>query len=174
MIDIAPLAANLQIEQNVAQLSQLELGVRGGRITGQCTLDWGERDSTVQAHVRATGLRSSHGEPFDGNAAIVFSARERSVDGRAEILHIGRRHLLDLLDLHDPHRADAAVNRVRRALAVGYPQQLRLAFDHGFASVHIAFGGLAHLISIDDLRGIPVGPLIDKALAPKPKTEEMP
>ena len=74
-------------------LSQLEMGLRGGRLTGQCLLDWRPDDTTVQLRVRASDVASSHGEPFDGNAAIVLSTRERSVDGRAEILRIGRRHL---------------------------------------------------------------------------------
>ena len=41
-------------------------------------------------------------QQVDGNAAFVVSAKDRSVDGRAEILRIGSRHLLDLLDVHTP------------------------------------------------------------------------
>ncbi|HUS64659.1 MAG TPA: hypothetical protein VMZ28_08970 [Kofleriaceae bacterium] len=160
-----PLAGNLKIEHNIVSLNQLDMGLRGGRLTGQCVLDWGEEDSTVSLHVRASKIEASQGEPFDGNAAVVVSVRDRSIEGRAEILRIGRRHLYDLLDLHDPHRADAAVNRVRRGLGLGYPDRVRLAFDHGFARVKITLGGLGRLVSIDELRGIPMGPIIDKALA---------
>ena len=156
------------------QLSQLELGVRGGRVTGQCIVDWREDDSTVQLRVRASDVASSHGEPFDGNAAVVISTRERSVDGRAEILRIGKRHLFDLLDLHDPHHADAAVNRVRSALALGYPSTCASTFRHGFADARITFGGLARLVRVDELRGIPMGPIVDKLVAPleRKETEE--
>jgi translocation and assembly module TamB len=167
-----PIAGNLRIDNNVVSLSQLEMGLRGGRVTGQCIFDWDPEDSTVQLRVRASDVRSSHGEPFDGNAAVVISTGQRSVEGRAEILRIGRRHLLDLLNLQDPHHADEGINRIRRALALGYPKHVRLAFNHGFANVKIDFGGLARLVSIDELRGISMGPIIDKALAPLQSKEE--
>ncbi|HEX8539197.1 MAG TPA: hypothetical protein VF664_17155, partial [Cystobacter sp.] len=164
LISIAPLAGNLSINQNRVSLSQLEMGVRGGRITGQCMLDWQGRNSTLEAHVRATGVKSSRGEPFDGNAAVVISGKDRSVNGRAEILRIGNRHLLDLLDLEDPHHTDPATNRVRYALGVGYPEHVRVSFNHGFGSLRITMGGLARLLSIDEIRGIPMGPIVDRVI----------
>ena len=142
------------------------MGVRGGRITGQCAVDWKGAKSTLEFHIRATGVQSTHGEPFDGNIAVAISAADRTIEGRAEILRIGERHLLDLLDLQDPQHVDPAMNRIRTALRVGYPDSLRLVFDHGFASAHLELGGLARLISIGELRGIPMGPIIDKMLAP--------
>ncbi|HEY2749374.1 MAG TPA: hypothetical protein VGL86_32370, partial [Polyangia bacterium] len=174
LLAIGPIAGNLRIDDNIIALNQLELGVRGGRVTGQCIVDWrGGTDAVVQTRIRGSDVKSSHGEPFDGNAALVVSTHDRSVDGRAEILRIGRRHLLDLLDLQDPHHADAAVNRVRKALALGYPDHVRLTFRHGFADAKIEFGGLARLVRVDELRGIPMGPLIDKIMAPLGrKTEE--
>jgi hypothetical protein len=173
-VSIAPFAGNLKVEQNLISLSQLEMSTRGGRITGQCSLELAGRDSVFQAHVRATDLLSSHGEPFDGNAAFVVSGRGRSVDGRAEILRIGKRHLLDLLDLQDPHRVDPSINRVRQALAFGYPQRVKIVSEHGFANVHLTFGGIAQLISVNELRGLPVGPLIDRTLASMDKTGDEP
>jgi hypothetical protein len=164
-VSIAPLVGNLEIEQNVVSLRQFELGVRGGSITGQCALDWDGPKSTLELHVRANGVRSSHGEPFDGNIAVAISAGDRTIDGRAEILRIGERHLLDLLDLQDPQHVDAAMNRIRSALNFGYPDSLRLVFDHGFASAHLELGGLARLVSIGELRGIPMGPIVDKMIA---------
>ena len=163
---IAPLVGNLEIDQNVISLRQFEMGVRGGRITGQCAVDWKGAKSTLEFHIRATGVQSTHGEPFDGNIAVAISAADRTIEGRAEILRIGERHLLDLLDLQDPQHVDPAMNRIRTALRVGYPDSLRLVFDHGFASAHLELGGLARLISIGELRGIPMGPIIDKMLAP--------
>jgi translocation and assembly module TamB len=165
-VSIAPLVGNLEIEQNVISLRQFEMGVRGGRITGQCGVDWDGPKSTVELHVRASGVQSSHGEPFDGNIAIVFSAADRTVEGRAEILRIGERHLLDLLDLEDPRHVDPAMNSIRTALAFGYPDSLRLVFDHGFVNAHLELGGLARFVSIGEQRGIPMGPIVDKMLAP--------
>ncbi len=162
---IAPFAGNLAIEQNVVALSQLELGIRGGRVTGQCMLDLQGKATTLEAHVRATGVQSSRGEPFDGNAALVISAKDRSVNGRAEILRIGTQHLRDLLDIQDPQHLDPSLNRIRNALTIGYPDHLRLVFDHGFASMKISFGGAARLLKVDDVRGIPVGPLVSRALS---------
>ncbi|HUB07627.1 MAG TPA: hypothetical protein VMB50_11525 [Myxococcales bacterium] len=172
-IAIAPLFGNLAIQRNELSLSQLDLGVRGGHVSGQCLLDWRGEDSILQARVRASGVLSSHGEPFDGSAALVASLRDRSIDGHAEIVRIGRRHLLDLLDLQDPQRVDPAINRIRRALALGYPDRVRLLFDHGFASVLVTLGGLGRLVRIDELRGIPVEPIVDQVIASlNPSPEE--
>ncbi len=163
---IAPFVANVQVDRNIVAIQQFEMGVRQGRVSGACALDWAGEDSTLDLHVRATGVLSSHGEPFDGNAAVLISAGERSIDGRAEILRIGKRHLLDLLDLEDPLHADASMNRVRSGLSLGYPDHVRLVFDHGFASAHIELGGLGSLVSIGELRGLPMGPMIDRLLLP--------
>lgn len=173
-ISIAPLAGNLSINQNMFSMSQLEMGVRGGRVTGQCVLDWQGARSTLEAHVRATGVQSSRGEPFDGNFAVVISGKDRSVNGRAEILRIGNRHLLDLLDLSDPHHTDPATNRVRYALEVGYPENVRLSFNHGFGRLSITMGGMARLLSIDEIRGIPIGPIVDRAISTLPLSEATP
>jgi hypothetical protein len=162
---VAPFAGNLSVEQNLVSLSQLELGLRGGRVTGQCTLDLQGNASTLEARVRATGVQSSRGEPFDGNAAFAISMGDRSINGRAEVLRIGNQHLRDLLDLQDPQRVDPAINRIRNALAIGYPEHLRLVFDHGFASMRISFGGAARLLKVEDVRGIPVGPLLGRAFS---------
>jgi translocation and assembly module TamB len=176
-VSIAPLVGNLAIEQNVVSLGQFEMGVRGGSITGQCSIDWDGPKSSLELHVRASGVQSSHGEPFDGNIEVVLSAADRTLEGRAEILRIGERHLLDLLDLQDPLHVDPAMNRIRAALRFGYPDNLRLVFDHGFASAHLELGGLARFVNISDLRGIPMGPIVDKMLAPlldTPDTKETP
>jgi hypothetical protein len=165
-VAIAPLVGNLAIEQNLISLRQFEMGVRGGRITGQCGIDWDGPRSSVELHVRATGVQSSHGEPFDGNIAVVISAADRTVEGRAEILRIGERHLLDLMDLQDPQHVDPGMNRIRTLLGFGYPDHMRIVFDHGFANAHLELGGLAGLFSIGDLRGIPMGPIVDKTLGP--------
>jgi len=162
---IAPLVGNVAIERNVISLRQFEVGVRQGTITGQLAVAWDGPKSTAELHVRATGVRSSHGEPFDGNVAVVVSAADRTVEGRADVLRIGQRHLLDLLDLADASRTDPGMNRIRSALGFGYPDRLRLSFDHGFANARLELGGLARMITIGELRGIPMGPIIDSMLA---------
>ena len=163
-VSIAPFTANLQIDHNIVALEQLEMGVRGGWVTGQGVLDYDGEKSTLELHLRASGVRSSHDEPFDGNAAFVVSAEDRSLDGRGEILRIGARHFVDLLDLVDPTHTNASVNRIRSALALGYPSRVSVAFRHGFANAHVQLGGLASLFSVDDIRGIPVGPLMERTL----------
>lgn len=166
---VAPVAGNLEVSRGAVLLSQLELGVRKGLVAGQCELLFQGQEPTLIARVRASGVESSRGEPFDGNIAVSVSTRERRVEGRAEILRIGRRHLLDLLDIQDPYRADPSLNRIRTALALGYPEHVRLTFRQGFANLDVAFGGLARLLRVEEVRGIPVGPLLDKALAPLSK-----
>ncbi len=161
-------AGNLKVDHNLISIDQMEMSVRGGHLAGQCILDTDANNLRAKAELRATGILSSEGEPFDGNAALSVSLRDRSVDGRAEILRIGRRHLLDLLDLQDPQHVAPAFNRVRQALALGYPERVKITFDRGFANVHIAFGGIARLVKVDDLRGIPMEPLIDKYVKEEP------
>ncbi|HVW25655.1 MAG TPA: hypothetical protein VHC69_09810 [Polyangiaceae bacterium] len=176
-VSIAPLVGNLAIEQNVVALRQFEMGVHNGTVTGQCGIDWNGMKSTVDLHVRAVGVQSSHGEPFDGNIAVAISAADRTIDGRAEILRIGKHHLLDLLDMEDPLHVDRAMNRLRDELAFGYPDTVKLVFDHGFASARVALGGIASLFSVGELRGIPMGPIVDRMLASmlaQSDTKEMP
>jgi hypothetical protein len=165
-VSISSFVGNLQIEQNLFSLHQFEMGIRGGRVTGRCEFDWNGPKSTLNMNVRADGVQSSHGEPFTGNAALVVSAADHNIEGRADILQIGKRHLLDLLDLHDPFHADASVNKLRSAMRFGYPDKLRVSFNHGFASVHVTLGGLARFIRIGDLRGIPIGPILDQFIPP--------
>lgn len=166
LVTVAPIAGNLQIEQNIISLRQFEIGLRGGRVTGQCALNWNGEKSTLDMHLRADGVQSSHGEPFTGSAAIAISAGDHNIEGRADVLQIGKRHLLDLLDLQDPFHTDTSINKIRSAMTFGYPDRLRVTFNHGFASVHVTFGGLAGLVSVGDIRGIPIGPLIDRFVAP--------
>jgi hypothetical protein len=166
-LDVTHLAGNLRVMRNLFAADQLEAEVRRGRIAGQCLFDWRGRDSKLQLTLRMTGIEARHGgarERFDGNAVLAFSVAERELDGRVEILSIGRHHLYDLLDELDPVHKDAATNRVRTALALGYPDHVRVIFDRGFASFSVAFAGLARLVHVEDVRGIPTGPLIDRYL----------
>lgn len=161
-LEISRFVGNLAVEQNVVSLGQFEMGVRGGQLAGDGALDLEGPDSRLVAHLRATGVRSTYGEPLDGNMAVVLSASDRSIEGRAEILRMGKRHLLDVLEVEDPLRVDPAMNRIRGALAFGYPSRVHVAFGNGFARARVELGGLARFMSIDELRGIPTGPLVDR------------
>lgn len=164
MGSISPFAANIEIEQNILSLSQLEMGVRDGRITGSGLFEWKGAKSKLHTDIRVTGVKSSYGEPFDGNAALAIDFSDNSIEGRADILRIGRRHLLDLIDFQDPRRINPGMNQIRTALALGYPKLVNIAFKHGFASAGVTFGGLARLVSVGDVRGIPTGPLMERVL----------
>jgi hypothetical protein len=160
-LEIGQFIGNLAVDQNVVSLGQFEMAVRGGLLAGSCALDWDGPSSSLVAHVRATGLRSTYDEPLDGSLGVIISAADRSIEGRGEIVRMGKRHLLDLLDVEDPTRVDPTMNRVRSALAFGYPSRIHLAFGSGFARARVELGGLAQLLSVDELRGIPTGPIVD-------------
>src|SRR5262249_8599311 len=51
LVSIAPLVGNLEVEENTFSLRQFELGLRGGKVTGQCGLDWDGPRSTLELHV---------------------------------------------------------------------------------------------------------------------------
>ncbi len=173
-LSIAPLAGNLEVDHGMISLRQFEMGVRGGIVTGQGDLDVDGPRSTLDLHLRATGVQSAHGEPLDGNVAVVITAADRSVEGRIEILRIGERQLLDLLDAQDPTHVDPAINGIRSALHFGHVDRLRVVFNHGFASAHLELGGLARFFRISDIEGMPVGPIVDRLLVPALDTAEGP
>jgi hypothetical protein len=171
---VEELAGNLRIARNEFAVDQIEARVRGGRVAGQLMLDVRGADTKLQLRLRMSNIEATargHKDRFDGNAAIAFSLRRREVDGRAEIIRIGRPHLLALLDEYDPHHSDASTNRVRRGLELGYPDRVRLYFDRGFASLAIELGGLARLVHIEEIHGIPLGPLMERYLGPIFSTE---
>jgi hypothetical protein len=51
-------------------------------------------------------------------------------------------------------------------LGFGYPDTFRLIFDHGFASPAWSSAGSQGSLASAMLRGIPMGPIVDKQLAP--------
>jgi hypothetical protein len=131
-------------------------------------------DTRVVFRGKLTGLRApapgsggrGEREPFDANVAIALTPYRYGLEGRAELVRIGRDHLRALLDVWDPYHADVSVNRVRLGLLAGYPKQVRLQFASGFAALAIELGGLAGLVRIDELRGLPIGPALARYLAP--------
>lgn len=163
-LEIAPFVGNLAIEQTTVLLGQFEMGVRGGWLSGYGALDWNRTSSNIEAHVRAAGVQSSHGEPFDANMAIVLSVNDESIEGRLEIARMGKRHLLDVFDVADPLHVDPAMNSVRRALVFGYPSRLHVGFRPGFANARVELGGLARFATIEEIRDVPTGLLIDRLI----------
>jgi hypothetical protein len=168
-VTLSALAGNLRIARTQIAVDQLDAAFRGGRLSGQFLVDWRGPRTNAQLRLRASGIEATHGgqkERFDGNAALAASLATRSVDGRVEILRIGRHHLYDLLDEYDPHHKDAATNRLRTALGLGYPDRATVVLDRGFANLSVAFGGVARLVKVQDVRGIPTGPIVERYLGP--------
>jgi hypothetical protein len=172
-----PGAGNARLDRNVLALDQLELAALGGRITGQCLVDYSGNDPEIEFRGHVTGVRPSGpktDDRLDANAALRFAPRRMELEGRAEIVRIARRHLMDLIDVWDPYRADVSANRARLALKVGYPKQVRLRFHEGFAAAGIELGGLAGLVHIEEMRGVPVGPLVERYLGDLLRREDGP
>jgi len=169
-----PAAGNARVDHDVISLDQLELAALGGKISGQLLAQLRGADTELVFRGKLTGLRApapgtgGHGsrDPFDANVALALTPYRLGLEGRAEIVRIGRDHLRALLDVWDPYHADVAANRVRLALLAGYPKQVRLGFASGFASLGIELGGLAGVVRIDELRGLPIGPALAHFLAP--------
>ena len=166
-VRLGPMAGNLGVDRNLVGIDQLQLGLLGGTVTGQLLVDLTEGDRTVLFRGNVTGLRPTQGEDvLDANAALTLQPDRLVVDGRMQVVRIGRRHLLDLLDLLDPYREDVNMNRARKALMVGYPKSVTLRFDHGFLSLKLELGGLASLVELEEVRGVPLGPLLERFVGP--------
>lgn len=170
---LGPVAGNMRVDHDVVALDQLELAALGGKITGQFLGQWRGIDSQVVFRGKITGLRApvpgkpaNAGEPLDANLAITLTPYRYGLEGRAELVRISRDHLRALLDVWDPYRADVAANRVRLALLAGFPKQVRLRFASGFAALAVELGGLAGVVRIDELTGLPIGPALAFWLAP--------
>jgi translocation and assembly module TamB len=171
---LGPVAGNARIDRDVIAIDQLEMMALDGKISGQLLAELRGADTRLAFRGKLTGLRvpapgaagRDSRDPLDANVAIALIPYRYGLEGRAEIVRIGREHLRALLDLWDPYRADVAANRVRLALLAGYPRQVRLAFESGFASLDIELGGLAGVVRIDEVRGLPIGPALAHWLTP--------
>ena len=164
---MGPIAGNLRVDRNVISLDQLQLEHAGGSVTGQLSLEYEKGASSVLFRGNVTGLRPTRSEEvLDANAALVLSPEKLEVEGRVQIVRMGRDHLLDALDLLDPYNEDPSINTIRKALALGYPKFVRLRLSHGFMSAKIELGGLAGVVSLGEIRGIPTGPLLSRFVSP--------
>jgi translocation and assembly module TamB len=114
-----------------------------------------------------TGVRPSGSEDvLDANAALTLALRTLDVDGRVQIVRIGRDHLTALLDAIDPYRENVSVNRVRLGLTAGYPEFVRLVMQEGLMDVKVDLGGAAGAVRIDEIRDIPLAALLERYVAP--------
>jgi translocation and assembly module TamB len=165
---IGPIAGNLRVERDSLALDQLQLGFMGGNITGQLVVDYGNGKPRVLFRGSATGLRPGKDgkEVLDANAALVFSPDPLMLEGRMQVIRMGRQHLLAMLDVIDPFHEDPDFNKVRLGLRVGHPKFLRLRMKDGFLDAKIELGGAANLIRLDEIRGVALGPLLNLYVAP--------
>ena len=165
---IGPLAGNLRVERDTVALDQLQLGYRGGNISGQLLVDYQMGSPSVQFRGNITGVRPDSGEDqvLDANAAITFVPKKLALEGRIQMVRISRAHLVEVLDVIDPYRENVDINRVRLALEVGYPKFVRLVMKDGFLSVKLELGGVASLVRVGEIRGVALGPLMNIYVAP--------
>ncbi len=183
---LGPLAANLRVDRNVIALDQLELAAFGGKITGQflMDLDLAQRELTdVQFRGDVTGLAPGKGEErssdvVDANAALRLNPKRLELEGRVDIVRIGRDDLRGMLDVWDPEHADEQANLSRKALLAGYPKEVRLGFHQGFTEISMEMGGLGGLARLAPIQR-PTGPILQQYVAPyllllKPKKSSTP
>lgn len=165
---VGPIAGNLRVERDSLALDQLQMGLLGGNISGQLAVDYRNGKPRMMFRGNVTGIRPSadSDDVLDANAALTMSMDPLGVEGRVQVVRMGRGHLMAMLDVIDPYHQDVAVNRVRLGLQVGYPEFLRLRMKDGFLAAKIDLGGVAGAVRIDEIRGIALGPLLNMYVAP--------
>jgi translocation and assembly module TamB len=164
---LGPIAGNLRINRDMFALDQLQIGYRGGRISGQVIADYQAGKPRLLFKGNLTGIRPTQSEDvLDANATLVFKPDKLDLQGRIQVIRIGKQHLLDLLDFLDPYKENVGINRARLGLKVGYPKFLRLRMQDGFLAVKIALGGVAKVVRIDEIKNIALGPFLNKYVAP--------
>jgi translocation and assembly module TamB len=170
---VGPISANLRFDRNLLALDQLEMSAFGGKITGQLILDLdlAQRQLTdVQFRGDVTGLAPGSGaqrssEVVDANASLRLNPQRLELEGRIDILRLGRDDLSAMLDAWDPYHADPNANRTRKALAAGYPKHVRMSFHQGFTVMEMEMGGLAAAAGLDPVQ-LSTGPMLEKYAAP--------
>jgi translocation and assembly module TamB len=167
MQPFGPVAANVRIERSDFLIDQLQAGYQRGQIVGQVRVAWRDGDPIVRWRLNATGLRSGKSQDvFDANAALSFVPRAMTLDGKVQIVRASREHVDDILDVLDPFHESANANRVRQALALGYPKFVRFALHDGAIDTKVELGGIAQLVRIDEIKAVPLGPILQKYVAP--------
>jgi translocation and assembly module TamB len=166
-LEFGPVAGNLRVKRDMFSLDQLQIGYRGGNISGQLVADYEEGSPRVFFKGNLTGIRPSQSDDvLDANATLTFVPDKLDLQGRIQVVRIGRDHLLDLLDFIDPYHENVNFNRARMGLKVGYPKFLRLRMQDGLLAVKIQLGGAAKVVRIDEIKNIALGPFLNRYLAP--------
>ncbi len=165
--EVGPVAGNLRVARSTFAIDQLEAGYRGGTITGQIRSTYRESDPTVSLRLNITGVHpDASNEVLDANAAITFVPRTLSLAGKIQIVRIGRDHLREVLNILDPFHEIASINKARLGLKLGFPKFVRLRLRDGTVDAKVELGGLAKTITIDEIKAIPLGPLLETYVAP--------
>lgn len=166
-LELSPVVASLELEPNRFSLHKLKAERGNARIAGQLFVDFRPGEEVVTFRGTLTGLeRKGAATPLDANAAFTFLPRRLELDGRVQVVRTSKEHLLDLLDVIDPHHEVGSLNQVRSAMALGYPRAVQLDFSDGLLSMNVAFGGLAGLFDLGTVRGVSLGPFLNRYLAP--------
>jgi translocation and assembly module TamB len=164
---LGPLAANLRVDRTDFAIDQLQAGYRGGQIVGQVRAAWRAGDPLLRLRLNVTGLRSKKsGGVLDANAALSFVPASLTLDGKVQVVRASREHLREMLDLLDPFHEMMNANRVRQALQLGYPKFVRFSLRDGAVDAKVELGGLAKLVRIDEIKAVPLGPILQKYVAP--------
>lgn len=173
-VELGRMVGSLRIDRNLLSLGGVRIERDGALITGEILVDYLPGEERIHFRGNVTGLRPrGTDEPLDANAAIVFDPNRLELDGRVQIVRLGGRHLVELLDMIDPYRENGSLNRLRGALEWGHPQRVSLALSRGLLSMDVALGGLiGSLIQIGEIRGIALGPFMTRHVAPYLNWEE--
>lgn len=169
---LGPLAGNVRVAGTTLSIDRLQVGYRGGSLTGQLEADLMPGASHLSFRGNATGIHTEHGgdEVLDANVALRFVPESLTLDGTMQLVRVGRSHLLELLDAVDPYHEDADMNTVRSLLRLGYPRFARLRAAEGLMDFEVSLGGLASAVRIDPIRAIPIAPLLEEYAAPMVET----
>jgi translocation and assembly module TamB len=167
-IKAGPIAGNIELHRNVFAINKLKMHLGDGSVTGQLVFDYRPGAERVKFRGNVTGVRLGQSrERVDANAAVTFCPSRLELDGRMQVLRLSERQMLEMLHVLDPFGEDASFNRVRRAMAFGHPQSVRIALSEGLLSMKVELGGLGALMSLDEVRGVPLGPFMSRHVAPR-------
>ena len=165
--EFGPLGASVRIDRNTLAIDRLELRALNGSIGGRLFVDVRGADTRLDFRGDVSGLElAADKKPLDAHLAIRLKPWRRALEGRVDVARTSPDQLRLLLDLYDPYQENVSANRARQALALGYPKSVRMRFLEGFASLGIELGGLTSAVRIDETRGVPIAPMLEKSLLP--------
>ena len=165
--ELGPLGASVRVDRNTLSVDRLELRAFNGSIGGRIFVDVRGADSQIDFRGDLTGLElAADKQPLDAHMAIRLKPWRRTLEGRVDVARTSPDQLRLLLDVYDPFGENISANRARQALALGYPKAVRLRFHDGLASLAMELGGLSAAVRIDETRGVPIAPMLEKSLLP--------